>query len=87
MDISFFCFWFRALTKVYNFGPCFRAENSHGSFHLSEFYMVEAELAFINHLSDLMMVGLLPILMGFVLYDIVTFFLYDIMHTDLTKNY
>ncbi|RUS89172.1 hypothetical protein EGW08_003051, partial [Elysia chlorotica] len=46
-----------ALTKVYNFGPCFRAENSHGSFHLSEFYMVEAELAFINHLNDLLTVS------------------------------
>ncbi|GFR72581.1 asparagine--tRNA ligase [Elysia marginata] len=45
-----------ALTKVYNFGPCFRAENSHGSFHLSEFYMVEAELAFISHLADLLVV-------------------------------
>ncbi|GFN82076.1 asparagine--tRNA ligase [Plakobranchus ocellatus] len=45
-----------AFTKVYNFGPCFRAENSHGSFHLSEFYMVEAELAFISKLDVLLKV-------------------------------
>ncbi|KAH9512723.1 Asparaginyl-tRNA synthetase [Bulinus truncatus] len=42
-----------AFTKVYNFGPAFRAENSAGSFHLSEFYMVEAELAFIEKMEDL----------------------------------
>ncbi|CAL1543006.1 unnamed protein product [Lymnaea stagnalis] len=42
-----------AFKKVYNFGPTFRAENSRGSFHLSEFYMVEAELAFIESMDDL----------------------------------
>ncbi|KAK0060655.1 asparagine--tRNA ligase mitochondrial [Biomphalaria pfeifferi] len=42
-----------AFTKVYNFGPAFRAENSIGSFHLSEFYMIEAELAFIEIIEDL----------------------------------
>jgi asparaginyl-tRNA synthetase len=35
-----------ALTKVYTFGPTFRAENSHTSRHLSEFWMVEPEVAF-----------------------------------------
>lgn len=35
-----------ALTKVYTFGPTFRAENSNTSRHLAEFWMVEPELAF-----------------------------------------
>ncbi|XP_041359181.1 probable asparagine--tRNA ligase, mitochondrial [Gigantopelta aegis] len=43
-----------ALSKVYNFGPTFRAENSRGRHHLSEFYMIEAEVAFIEKLDDLM---------------------------------
>ncbi|XP_012940555.1 probable asparagine--tRNA ligase, mitochondrial [Aplysia californica] len=43
-----------AMNKVYNFGPTFRAENSIGSFHLSEFYMVEAEYAFMERLGDLL---------------------------------
>jgi len=40
-----------ALSKVYTFGPTFRAENSHTSRHLAEFWMVEPEIAFAN-LSD-----------------------------------
>ncbi len=35
-----------ALGKVYTFGPTFRAENSNTSRHLSEFWMVEPEVAF-----------------------------------------
>lgn len=35
-----------ALTKVYTFGPTFRAENSNTSRHLAEFWMVEPEMAF-----------------------------------------
>jgi len=44
-----------ALSKVYTFGPTFRAENSNTSRHLAEFWMVEPELAFadINDLADL----------------------------------
>ncbi|MFT5751339.1 MAG: asparaginyl-tRNA synthetase [Flavobacteriales bacterium] len=34
------------LGKVYTFGPTFRAENSHTSRHLAEFWMVEPEVAF-----------------------------------------
>ncbi len=37
-----------ALSKVYTFGPTFRAENSNTSRHLAEFWMVEPELAFAN---------------------------------------
>ncbi|MEE4240478.1 MAG: asparagine--tRNA ligase [Desulfopila sp.] len=35
-----------ALGDVYTFGPTFRAENSHTSRHLSEFWMIEPEMAF-----------------------------------------
>lgn len=35
-----------ALSKVYTFGPTFRAENSNTSRHLAEFWMVEPEMAF-----------------------------------------
>jgi asparaginyl-tRNA synthetase len=35
-----------AFTNVYTFGPTFRAENSNTARHLSEFWMVEPEMAF-----------------------------------------
>ncbi|KAJ4966132.1 hypothetical protein NE237_017981 [Protea cynaroides] len=35
-----------ALSSVYTFGPTFRAEHSHTSRHLAEFWMVEPEIAF-----------------------------------------
>jgi len=35
-----------ALSRVYTFGPTFRAENSNTSRHLAEFWMVEPEMAF-----------------------------------------
>lgn len=40
-----------ALGQVYTFGPTFRAENSHTSRHLAEFWMVEPEVAF-NDIHD-----------------------------------
>ena len=40
-----------ALSRVYTFGPTFRAENSNTSRHLAEFWMIEPELAFAD-LSD-----------------------------------
>lgn len=40
-----------ALGQVYTFGPTFRAENSNTSRHLSEFWMIEPEVAF-NDLKD-----------------------------------
>ncbi len=36
----------QALSKVYTFGPTFRAENSNTSRHLAEFWMIEPEMAF-----------------------------------------
>ena len=36
----------RGLGNVYTFGPTFRAENSNTSRHLSEFWMIEPEMAF-----------------------------------------
>jgi asparaginyl-tRNA synthetase len=35
-----------ALSSVYTFGPTFRAENSHTTRHLAEFWMIEPEIAF-----------------------------------------
>lgn len=35
-----------ALSDVYTFGPTFRAENSHTSRHIAEFWMIEPEMAF-----------------------------------------
>ena len=43
--------WACALSKVYTFGPTFRAENSNTSRHLAEFWMIEPEIAFAD-LSD-----------------------------------
>tara|TARA_B100001057_G_scaffold354090_1_gene356023 strand:- start:847 stop:2289 length:1443 start_codon:yes stop_codon:yes gene_type:complete len=40
-----------ALGQVYTFGPTFRAENSNTSRHLSEFWMIEPEVAF-SDLND-----------------------------------
>ena len=37
-----------AMGKVYTFGPTFRAENSNTSRHLSEFWMIEPEVAFMD---------------------------------------
>src|SRR5215470_16340400 len=48
LNIEAYCL---ALTKVYTFGPTFRAENSNTSRHLAEFWMVEPEIAFAD-LSD-----------------------------------
>ena len=42
-----------ALTRVYTFGPTFRAENSNTSRHLAEFWMVEPEMAFCDLAGDM----------------------------------
>ena len=41
-----------ALSRVYTFGPTFRAENSNTSRHLAEFWMIEPEIAFANLADD-----------------------------------
>ncbi|MEZ5063517.1 MAG: asparagine--tRNA ligase [bacterium] len=41
-----------ALSKVYTFGPTFRAENSNTSRHLAEFWMIEPEIAFADLADD-----------------------------------
>jgi asparaginyl-tRNA synthetase len=48
LNVEAYCL---ALSKVYTFGPTFRAENSNTSRHLAEFWMIEPEIAFAN-LSD-----------------------------------
>ena len=45
-----------AMSKVYTFGPTFRAENSNTPRHLAEFWMIEPEVAFFN-LKDNMDLG------------------------------
>tara|TARA_R110002050_G_scaffold163753_1_gene293829 strand:+ start:765 stop:2189 length:1425 start_codon:yes stop_codon:yes gene_type:complete len=42
-----------ALSKVYTFGPTFRAENSNTSRHLAEFWMIEPEVAFADLNSNM----------------------------------
>eukprot|EP00250_Pteridium_aquilinum_P014639 c22110_g1_i1 orf=386-2074(+) len=41
------------LSSVYTFGPTFRAENSHTTRHLAEFWMVEPEIAFADLEDDM----------------------------------
>ena len=43
LNVETYCL---AMSKVYTFGPTFRAENSNTRRHLSEFWMVEPEIAF-----------------------------------------
>lgn len=42
-----------AVSNVYTFGPTFRAENSHTSRHLAEFWMIEPEIAFADLQDDM----------------------------------
>jgi len=49
LNVEAFCC---SLTRVYTFGPTFRAENSNTSRHLSEFWMVEPEIAFADLKDD-----------------------------------
>jgi asparaginyl-tRNA synthetase len=48
LDVEAYCL---AMSRVYTFGPTFRAENSNTARHLAEFWMVEPEIAFAD-LSD-----------------------------------
>ncbi|MBN1608881.1 MAG: asparagine--tRNA ligase [Polyangiaceae bacterium] len=49
LELESYCL---ALSKVYTFGPTFRAENSNTSRHLAEFWMVEPEIAFADLADD-----------------------------------
>jgi asparaginyl-tRNA synthetase len=49
LNVEAYCL---AMSKVYTFGPTFRAENSNTSRHLAEFWMVEPEVAFADLAAD-----------------------------------
>ena len=49
LNVEAYCL---AMSKVYTFGPTFRAENSNTSRHLAEFWMVEPEIAFADLNDD-----------------------------------
>ena len=49
LEVESYCL---AMSKVYTFGPTFRAENSNTSRHLAEFWMVEPEIAFADLEDD-----------------------------------
>lgn len=49
LNVEAFCL---AMSKVYTFGPTFRAENSNTTRHLAEFWMVEPEIAFADLNDD-----------------------------------
>jgi len=52
LNVETYC---QALSRVYTFGPTFRAENSNTPRHLAEFWMIEPEIAFadLNDNADL----------------------------------
>jgi asparaginyl-tRNA synthetase len=49
LNVEAFCL---ALSRVYTFGPTFRAENSNTARHLAEFWMIEPEIAFADLTAD-----------------------------------
>ncbi len=49
LNVECYCL---AMSKVYTFGPTFRAENSNTSRHLAEFWMIEPEIAFADLNDD-----------------------------------
>ncbi|MBT8494893.1 MAG: asparagine--tRNA ligase [Deltaproteobacteria bacterium] len=49
LNVESYCL---AMSRVYTFGPTFRAENSNTRRHLAEFWMVEPELAFADLNDD-----------------------------------
>ncbi len=60
-----------SLSKVYTFGPTFRAENSNTSRHLSEFWMVEPEMAFYELPEDMELAEeFLKFLLGSLIHDL-----------------
>jgi len=49
LNVETYC---QALSRVYTFGPTFRAENSNTSRHLAEFWMIEPEISFATLKED-----------------------------------
>jgi asparaginyl-tRNA synthetase len=49
LNVETYCM---AMSKVYTFGPTFRAENSNTTRHLAEFWMIEPEIAFADLNDD-----------------------------------
>jgi asparaginyl-tRNA synthetase len=49
LNVECYCL---AMSKVYTFGPTFRAENSNTRRHLAEFWMIEPEIAFADLSAD-----------------------------------
>ncbi|MEO6969085.1 MAG: asparagine--tRNA ligase [Rhodanobacteraceae bacterium] len=49
LNVEAYCL---ALSRVYTFGPTFRAENSNTPRHLAEFWMIEPEIAFADLSAD-----------------------------------
>ena len=49
LNVESYCL---ALSRVYTFGPTFRAENSNTTRHLAEFWMIEPEIAFADLADD-----------------------------------
>ncbi|WP_313495750.1 asparagine--tRNA ligase [Pseudoxanthomonas mexicana] len=49
LNVEAYCL---SLSKVYTFGPTFRAENSNTTRHLAEFWMIEPEIAFADLTAD-----------------------------------
>lgn len=49
LNVESYCL---SMSKVYTFGPTFRAERSHTRRHLAEFWMIEPEIAFADLAAD-----------------------------------
>jgi asparaginyl-tRNA synthetase len=49
LNVETYCM---AMSRVYTFGPTFRAENSNTRRHLAEFWMIEPEIAFADLATD-----------------------------------
>jgi asparaginyl-tRNA synthetase len=54
LNVEAYCL---AMSKVYTFGPTFRAENSQTRRHLAEFWMIEPEIAFADLSADADLAG------------------------------
>ncbi|MFN7142446.1 MAG: asparagine--tRNA ligase [Myxococcota bacterium] len=54
LNVEAYCL---AMSKVYTFGPTFRAENSNTRRHLAEFWMIEPEIAFADLAADADLAG------------------------------